>query len=118
MFCPKCSSEFEAGYTRCDACDADLVESLSSDEEEYTDLVTVFEGEEGPAELVRAKLESCGIDAWVQTVLAGLLLHGVGPCTVQVHAEDAEAACRALADVAAVEDDVVVDSGEDPGNEA
>ena len=42
MFCPKCRSEFEAGYTRCAACDADLVESLPVDEEDYRDHMTIF----------------------------------------------------------------------------
>ncbi len=118
MFCPKCGSEFEAEYTRCAECETDLVEALPADEEEYTELVTVYEGEEGPADLVRAKLESCGIEAWVQTALAGLLLGSVGGTTVRVRAEDALAACEALAEVVPVEDDVVVDSAEDPGEEA
>ena len=28
MFCPVCKSEFRTGFTRCEGCDADLVESL------------------------------------------------------------------------------------------
>jgi hypothetical protein len=134
MFCPKCSSEFEAGHTRCDACDANLVEPLPVDEEEYTepmtifagdsclydnpavikeytDLVTVFVGEEGPADIIRAKLESCGIDAWVPTALTARFIFApnVGPSTVQVRAEDAEAACQALAEV------VVLEEGDESG---
>ena len=118
MFCPKCGSEFEKEYTRCAECDTDLVEALPTDEEEYTDLVTVFEGEEGQADLVRAKLESCGMDAWVQTAMAGLLLPSVGLTVVQVRAEDAKAACQALADAVPLEEDAVVEPGEDPGEEA
>ncbi len=134
MFCPKCSSEFEAGRTRCAACDADLVEPLPVDEgeytepmtifagdsclydnpaviKEYTDLVTVFVGEEGPADIIRAKLESCGIDAWVPTALTARFIFApnVGPSTVQVRAEDAEAACQALAEV------VVLEEGDESG---
>jgi hypothetical protein len=29
MFCPKCKDEFRPGFTRCDGCGVDLVESLS-----------------------------------------------------------------------------------------
>ncbi len=138
MFCPKCRAEFEAGYTRCDACDADLVESLPVDEEEYTDpvtifasdsclydnpsvfkeytdLVTVFVGEEGPADIIRAKLQSCGIDAWVPTSMTARVIFApnVGPSTVQVRAKDAEAACQALADVVPLDEDAVADPGDE-----
>ena len=30
MFCPVCQDEFRAGFTRCEDCDADLVESLDA----------------------------------------------------------------------------------------
>jgi hypothetical protein len=78
---------------------------------EYTDLVTVFVGEEGEADLVRAKLESCGIDACVPTALTARFIFApnVGPSTVQVRAEDAEAACQALAEV------VVLEEGDESG---
>jgi hypothetical protein len=107
MFCPKCLSEFEAGYTRCAECETELVESLASDVEEYTELVTVYEGEEGMAEVIHAKLLSCGIDAWTQTAETAvrLLAPNLGPTAVQVRAEDAAAARQALADVVALEED-------------
>ena len=142
MFCPKCRSEFEAGYTRCAACDADLVESLPVDDEEYTgpltifasdsclydnpsvikeytDLNTVFEGEEGAAELVRARLKSCGIEAWLQTEsYLRIVGPNLAPTRVKVRAEDAEAACKALEEVIPLDEDTAIDTGEDPGDEA
>ena len=143
MFCPKCRSEFEADYTRCDACDAGLVESLPVDEEEctepmtifasdsclydnpsvikeYTDLVTVFVGEEGEADLVRAKLASCGIDAWIPTALTARFIFApnVGPSTVQVRSKDAAAACKVLEAVIPLGEDTAIDFGEDPGDQA
>ena len=142
MFCPECRSEFEAGYTRCDACNADLVESFPVDEEEYTDpmtifatdsclyhdspvikeytdLVTVFAGEEGLADLLRAKLESCGIDAWVPTAMMARFIAApnIWQSTVQVRAGDAEAARQALEDAAAENEATATDAGEDPGDE-
>ena len=33
MFCPKCKSEYRAGFDRCGSCDVDLVEDLSKVEE-------------------------------------------------------------------------------------
>ncbi len=144
MFCPKCRSEFEAGYTRCDACDADLVGSLPMDEveytdpmtifasdsclydnpsviKEYTDLVTVFVGEEGLADIIRAKLQSCGIDAWVPTALTARAIYApilVGPSTVQVRAKDAEAACKALEAVIPLDENTAIDIGKALGDEA
>lgn len=118
MFCPKCRSEFEAGYTRCAECDADLVESLPVDEEEYTDLVTVFEGDDEAAAVVRGKLESVGVEAWIQGEAAHGVFPNLSPAAVQVRAEDSAAACRALEDLVAVDEDVVVETGEDLGDEA
>ena len=138
MFCPKCRSEFEAGYTRCAACDADLIESLSVDEEEcreratifasdsclyhdspvikeYTDLVTVFQGDEGVASLVRAKLESCGIDACLQREpYLRLVVPILGQVLVQVRARDAEAACKMLEDAESLGEDAESVVGQDP----
>jgi hypothetical protein len=110
MFCPKCLSEFEAGYTRCAECETELVESLASDVEEYTELVTVFEGDAEAAAVVRGKLESVGIEAWIEREGAQSVFPSLSPGAVQVRAEDAEAAFKALADVVALEEDA--ESGE------
>ena len=37
MFCPRCQCEFRPGYTRCVACDVELVEDLSAVEPEHVD---------------------------------------------------------------------------------
>ncbi len=118
MFCPQCRSEFEQGYTRCQECDTDLVEALPLDEEEYTELVTVFEGDGEAAAVVRGKLESTGIQAWIQGDAAHGVFPSLSPGVVQVRAEDEAAARQALADVVAVDEDAVVNMVEDPANEA
>ncbi len=143
MFCPKCRSEFEAGYTRCAACDADLVESLPLDGvedtehptifasdsclydnpsviKEYTDLVTVFQGDEGMADLIRAKLESCGIDGWVHCEpYLRLEIPILGQfAALQVRAADAEAALQVLEDAAAEDGDKSIAIREDPRDDA
>ena len=118
MFCPKCRSEFEAGFTRCEECETDLVESLPSDEEEYTELVTVFEGDAEAAAVVRGKLESMGIVAWIEGEATRGVFPSLPPAAVQVRAEDAEAACQARVDVVALEEDAEPVEVEDPGEEA
>lgn len=116
MFCPKCGSEFEAGYTRCEECEADLVESLPLDEEQYTELVTIFEGDAEAAAVVRGKLESMGIEAWIQGDAAQSVFPNLSPVSVEVRAEDADAALEALVDVVALEEDA--DPGEEPGDQS
>ena len=120
MFCPECGAAFGEGFTRCESCGVDLVEPLPEEGEddadqttifardsclyhdspvfkEYTDLVTVFAGDEGVADLVRAKLESCGIHACVQREpYLRLVVPVLGQIVVQVRAGDAEAARRVL----------------------
>ena len=114
MFCPKCGSEFEGGYTRCAECDTDLVEALPTDEEEYTELVTVFEGDAEAAAVVRGKLESAGVAAWIEGDATRSVFPNLSPVAVQVQAEDADAACQALADVEALEEGAEPFVGEDP----
>jgi hypothetical protein len=117
MFCPVCGSEFEAGYTRCEQCETDLVESLSMDQEEYTDLVTVFEGDHEAASVVCAKLESVGVEAWIQGEAVRGVFPSLSPAAVQVRAEDEAAARQALADVVALEENAEAGNGEDSGEQ-
>ncbi len=118
MFCPKCGSEFEVGFTRCETCETDLVESLPTEEEEYTELVLVFEGDAEAAAVVRGKLESAGIEAWIE----GEGTHGVfpslSPGAVQVRAEDEAAARQTLADAVALKEDAETLEEETPGDQA
>jgi hypothetical protein len=120
MYCPKCRSEFEEGYARCEECETDLVESLPSDEPEYTDLVTVYEGDEGLAEVIHAKLLSCGIEAWVESgeTAIHLIAPNLGPTMVAVRAEDEAAARQALADVVALEEGAEPFDDQTPGEQA
>ena len=118
MFCPKCLSEFEAGFTRCAECETDLVESLPSDEEEYTELVTVFEGDSEAAAVVRGKLESTGIEAWIDSEATRSVFPNLSPVSVQVRAEDASAARQVLVDVVALEEGIEPEQGVEPGEQA
>ncbi len=118
MFCPKCLSEFEAGFTRCAECETNLVESLPSDEEEYTELVTVFEGDAEAAAVVRGKLESTGIEAWIEGEATRCVFPNLSPVAVQVRADDAAAARQALADVVALEEDAEPKEGVETEGEA
>jgi hypothetical protein len=99
MFCPKCGSEFEEGYTRCAECETDLVESLPTDEEEYTELVTVYEGDEESASVVRGALGSAGIEAWIEGEATLNVFPNLSPVALRVRAEDADAALELLAQV-------------------
>ena len=80
---------------------------------------TVFVGEEGPTDLVRAKLECCGINAFVKTDLAArvIISPDVDQSTVQVRFEDATVACKALEEVIPLDEDREIDFGKDPGDE-
>jgi hypothetical protein len=44
MFCPVCKDEFRPGFTRCAACDVDLVEDLSAVRHVVSDLPAAEEG--------------------------------------------------------------------------
>ncbi|HEV3077275.1 MAG TPA: DUF2007 domain-containing protein [Thermoanaerobaculia bacterium] len=65
MFCPACGGEYREGFTRCDDCDVDLVETLPSAPVEHVEpggLETIF-GTGDPVVLLTAKslLEEAGI---------------------------------------------------------
>jgi membrane protease YdiL (CAAX protease family) len=102
MFCPRCHDEFREGFTRCQACDVALVESLTAEPGET-------ESEDGPLVTVgryfspieahgrRMALEQAGLRAWVSDEAIGAtygVAVGVG---LQVRAEDA-ATARAILD--------------------
>ena len=65
MFCPACGGEYRAGFTRCDDCNVDLVESLPSSPVEHAEpggFETIF-GTGDPVVLLTARslLEEAGI---------------------------------------------------------
>jgi hypothetical protein len=65
MFCPACGGEYREGFTRCDDCDVDLVETLPASRVEHAEpggLETIFATGD-PVVLLTAKslLEEAGI---------------------------------------------------------
>ena len=111
MFCPVCGDEYQAGYTRCDDCDATLVENLPSQGEPGPfEMVTVLEtGDQSLIAVARSLLESAGIPCIARNeVLQNLFGWGsigagfnaaIGPIRLQVLKEDEEVAKELLKDV-------------------
>jgi membrane protease YdiL (CAAX protease family) len=102
MFCPRCQDEFREGFTRCQACDVALVESLTSEpsETENDDGVLVTVGRYfSPIEAhgQRMALEQAGLRAWVSDEAIGATYGVAVGAGLQVRAEDA-AAARAILD--------------------
>ncbi len=88
-FCPACRSEYREGFTRCSDCDVDLVA------ERPTVLLPwkkVFEGDPLKADLVRAALESEGIDTIAPdqeaTNLGWMAPFAAGSLRIYVHPKD------------------------------
>lgn len=110
MICPKCSSEYREGFTRCSDCDVDLVEPPPAEPElqdPEMQLVKIYEG--GNA-AVLPLIESLLRDADIEFMTRGEALQDlfalgrfgtgggnnpVGPVEFWVRAED-EAAAREL----------------------
>jgi hypothetical protein len=69
MFCPECSAEYRAGYTRCSDCDVALVSALPPEEREMDhgdDAVTVFVTRDiMEAETVKELLEANEIEVFL-----------------------------------------------------
>ncbi len=105
MFCPVCCDEFQAGFTRCAQCDADLVEKLAPGIEDAApfELVTVLEtGDQSLVAVARSVLEDAGIPCIARneglqnlfgwgTVGTGYNV-AMGPIRLQVLREDEETA--------------------------
>jgi hypothetical protein len=65
MFCPKCKSEYRAGFTRCSDCSVPLVDRLPH-REHVAELVRVRSfSNDGELFLAKSVLESAGIEAMV-----------------------------------------------------
>ncbi len=113
-YCPRCSSEYRAGFRVCSDCGVDLVDDLPEEQPDAapsrdyealtswvgTDPVEVFQGSEIEAALVRGALVDSDIPAALWSSGAGgyfghLATTGLFPHRVMVHKED-EAEARAL----------------------
>lgn len=68
MFCPDCRGEYREGFTRCEQCAVDLVETIPpKDETSADDLVPAFQSTDGLlVAATRSALESQGIPVVVQ----------------------------------------------------
>jgi len=97
--CPECDGEFEAGVKRCPRCDVSLVDAQA--DVSNGDLVEVWRAQgEMDAQLVRAMLDSSGIDA-ILTGESVRLTHaftidGLAEVRILVREDDAEDACELL----------------------
>ena len=74
MFCPRCESEFRPGFTRCGACDVDLVDSLDAVQESAAEAPSM------PSMPV-AMAEVCGYLDFADARRERDLLHGEGILT-------------------------------------
>jgi hypothetical protein len=106
MICPDCGSEYREGYTRCEGCDADLVEPLVEERPRDVELVKVYET--GNAAIIPV-LESVLDDADIEYMAKGEPIQDlfgwgrlgtnmnyvIGPVEFYVRKDDEEAA-RAL----------------------
>ncbi|HEX2058208.1 MAG TPA: DUF2007 domain-containing protein [Actinomycetota bacterium] len=113
-YCPRCGSEYRAGFRICADCGVELVDRLPDDQPDPigdpdyeaitswvgTDPVEVFRGSEVDAALVRGALVDADIPAAVWSAghggyLGHSGLHALFPSRVMVHKDD-EAEARAL----------------------
>jgi hypothetical protein len=118
MICAECGSEFREGFTRCRACDVDLVEPAAI--EPAAELIKVYEsGNAALIPLFESLLDSAEIE--YMTKGEGIqdlfgwgrfgtnLNYVIGPVEFYVRAEDAEEATRIAEslgeEIASVEDD-------------
>jgi hypothetical protein len=108
VFCPVCGDEYQAGFTRCDECNASLVETLEPPPEvPPIDLTTVLEtGDQSLAVVARSVLQAAGIPSIARNErLQNLFGWGsvgtgysvaMGPIKIQVSGEDADVARELL----------------------
>lgn len=97
MHCPICRSEFREGFTHCPDCDENLVDDLPPEKApEYENLVPVFKGDSYNASLARAKVESAGIESWIQDGEVHGLFPALSATEVLVREKDETPALKAL----------------------
>jgi hypothetical protein len=97
MFCPQCTVEYRAGFTRCSDCDVELVDHLPPDEpsqpESETEFVVLRRYRSGvEAELAKSVLASAGIDSVIRTNDAASWLRTWGHIAVEVLVRSEDAA--------------------------
>jgi hypothetical protein len=64
-FCPRCTSEYRPGFTRCADCDVELVEALPAlpvPDGAPEGWVEIFRGEQVRADVLCAALDAAGIE--------------------------------------------------------
>ncbi len=103
MFCPKCKAEYRLGFTRCEDCDADLVESLDAPGNrapgsELSAPVLLWSGfHTGTLEEIRAALDDANIPYNDEPLEARLLYASMRhPLEVWVQKADFDAAKKLI----------------------
>jgi hypothetical protein len=121
MFCPKCKSEYRFGFTRCEDCDVDLVESLDAPGnrapgDDLSAPVLLWSGfHTGTLEEIRAALDEANIAYNDEPLEARLLYASMrNPLEIWVQKADFDAARKLIAKQLAGDSDVApgyTDSG-------
>ena len=101
MFCPKCHAEYRDGFTTCDECTVELVESLPSPPEvdfaDYEELLATYN--QGDIVTVKSILEKEGIPYFIK----GEMFTGMGafidPARVMVIKGEVDQARRLIQDL-------------------
>lgn len=114
MICPNCETEYREGFTHCNDCDLDLVDTAVSREEEPQPGMKLVKVYEGGNAAVLPLVESLLRDASIEFLTRGEALqdlfalgrfgtgggnNAIGPVEFWVRAEDEEAARDLLAAV-------------------
>jgi hypothetical protein len=104
MFCPKCKSEYRFGFTRCEDCDVDLVESLDAPGnrapgDDLSAPVLLWSGfHTGTLEEIRAALDDANIAYNDEPLEARLLYASMrNPLEIWVQKADFDAARKLIA---------------------
>jgi hypothetical protein len=102
MFCPKCRSEYEPGYTRCHDCEVELIHELpplppsSIDYVEYDEILVT----NSPTDVafLKSLLDACDISYFFQGEHTSPYVYYAVPMRLMVRKDEVEKAAEILKD--------------------